>query len=123
MKIANGFAAFLLLATVSVPVLADSNAVAAMADILAGMNHFPSDEQKSRLESIATETEHKDLRVIANAIKRIEHQPSAADKKKMQAIMDDEAASSAEKRLAGAVLRFNHKAASEDAAALKKLAE
>jgi len=117
------FAAALLLA-LAPPALATEQAAAVMADIVAGMNHFPNDEQKSMLEDISSDEEvDENLRTIAEAISNIEHQPADADKAKLQAIVEDEQADEAEKTLAGAVLRFNHQTAAEDKAALQALNE
>lgn len=104
--------------------LAEQNATAVMADILAGMNHFPSDEQKAMLADIAENDQvDAEQRAIAEAIANIEHQPTPEDREKLQAIVDDPEADEAEKTLAQAVLRFNHAAAEEDAAALQALSE
>lgn len=113
-----------ILLALALPALGNEQAAAVMADIVAGMNHFPSEEQKSTLEDIAADEEVDDnLRTIAEAISNIEHQPKDADKEKLQAIVQDNSADEAEKTLAGAVLRFNHQASAQDAAALRALTE
>jgi hypothetical protein len=117
------FAIALLLAA-GAPALADDQPAATMARILAGMNHFPSAEQKAELTGIAgDEAVDADLRAIAGAISSIEHKVGDKDRAKLQAILGDKSASEAEKTLAGAVIRFNHKVADDDAAALASLTD
>ena len=122
MNVIKTFGLTLLLA--AAPALADENAAAALAGILADMSHFPSEEQKAELAEISSRDEvDEDLRTIADAIAGIEHQASDSAEAELQAIVDDPEAGEAEKTLAAAVIRFHHQPAEEDAAALQAMAQ
>ena len=104
----------------ALPARADQ--AATLADIVAGMDHFPSEEQKATLAEIQQdESAEENLRTIAGALANVQHQPAEADRAKLQAIVDDEAASEEAKTLAAAVLNFNHKVQETDLAALEAL--
>lgn len=126
MNIVSAFVAgsLLLLAVQLQAAEPDSEPAAVMADIVATMNHFPSDEQKATLAGIAGDSQvDENLRAIAEVIAGVQHQPSGADRQKLQEIADDDSASDEARTLAGALLRFEHKAASQDVAALDALSE
>lgn len=106
------------------PAWADGHTESTLAEILTGMNHFPSDAEKATLNEIAQDTGVSDnLRAIAAAIAGIAHTPSAEAQARLNGILSSDAASEAEKALAVAVLRFEHKLSNEDAAALAELAD
>ncbi|MBL4582827.1 MAG: hypothetical protein JKY29_13530 [Gammaproteobacteria bacterium] len=99
--------------------LADAaSAQKTIVDILAGMNHFPSDEQKAELMSIAAdENSGRGLQMVATAVSNIQHAPDAEGKASMEMLIDYERASDDLKALAAVVLGFNHMA-SDDAKAV-----
>lgn len=123
MKIVTS-AAFVLLLAAGTPALADQDTAPVLADMLLGMQHFPSAEQKSTLAEIAGDEQvDEDLRTIAEAIGAIEHQLPEAEQADVQAIVADPDATGAEKTLAEAVLGFKHQLASQDAEALRALTD
>lgn len=114
----------LLFLFAALPARAGEHAAATIADIVAGMNHFPTDEQKAKLAEIQQdESVDENLRTIAAAVANVQHQPAEADRAELQAIVDDEAATEEAKTLAAAVLNFNHKVQQTDLAALESLEE
>ncbi len=109
---------------ISAPVLAAHHEVPALADILAGMNHFPSEAQQATLTAIGNdEAVASNLRTIAMAVVHIQHKVPDSYRARLDAIVADPDASDAERTLAGAALRFNHNATAEDSAALMALTE
>jgi hypothetical protein len=106
----KNIALILALGLFSSAALAQSSAKT-IADIVASVNHFPSDEQKSTLMAIANDSSNSEaIRAIAKAVHDMQHAASAADKEKLQAIAADAAASGAERTLAEVVAGFNHMA-------------
>lgn len=99
--------------------LADAaSAQKTIVDILAGMNHFPSDEQKTELMAIAAdENSGRGMQMVATAVSNIQHAPDAEGKASMEMLIDYERASDDLKALAAVVLGFNHMA-SDDAKAV-----
>ena len=123
MKIVTA-AAFALLLASGVPALADEHIAPTLADMLVGMQHFPSAEQKATLGEIAADEQvDEDLRIIAGAISNIEHQVPEDEQPALQAIIDDDSAGEAAKTLARAALGFNHQLSAEDKEALLALGE
>jgi hypothetical protein len=113
-----------IFAAVSVPAMAASDAVQTMTAILIEMNHFPSDEQRAVLTSIADDSDQtENVRRIARAIASIAHQAAEEEKESMNAVLADQSATSAEQALARAVNRFNHQADPDDVEALRSLHE
>lgn len=97
-------------------------AVKTMAGILAGLNHFPSADQKAELQAIASDTNSSDAtKTIAQAIHDMQHSVSAADKEKLQAIASDANASEGEKTLAEVLAGISHQPSAEAKAKLEKL--
>jgi len=91
-----------------------ASAQKAIANIVAGINHFPSDAQKQQLQAIADdESAGSSMQVIASAVINIQHAANAEGKAAMaQIIVDGEAPDSA-KALAKIVMAFNHVASAE----------
>ncbi|MEQ8483461.1 MAG: hypothetical protein RIB46_03775 [Pseudomonadales bacterium] len=115
---------FVLCIAAGMPAWADGHTASTLADILTGMNHFPSEADKAALNEVAADATVSDnLRAIADAIAGIAHTPTAEDQARLNGILASDAASAQEKTLAKAVLRFEHKLTVEDAAALGSLAE
>jgi hypothetical protein len=103
-------ALILMLGLFSSAALAQSSAKT-IADIVASVNHFPSDAQKSTLMAIANDDSNSAaIRAIAKAVHDMQHAASAADKEALAAIAADAGASSAERTLAEIVGAFNHMA-------------
>ena len=89
-----------LLGLFSSTALAQSSAKA-IADIVASVNHFPSDAQKMTLNEIANDAANSNaIRVIAKAVHDMQHAVAAADKTVLEGIAADSSASAAERTLA-----------------------
>lgn len=113
-----------LLVAFGAPALAAHHEAGTVADILTGMNHFPSESEKQTLTAIGNDEAVSDnLRTIAMAVASVQHQVPDSYQAELEAIAADPAASDVEKTLAGAALRFNHKLAAEDSSALMALTE
>ena len=121
MRFATAVALVALLIT-GQPASADTSAASTLAGILLTMQHFPSEEQKATLETIASDEQvDKDLRIIAGAISNIQHQVPDEEHAALQAIVDDPSASEAAKTLAAAALAFKHQLPAENSTALQAL--
>ena len=93
-----------------------------IADIVASMNHFPSDEEKVTLLAIAEmESYPESLRDMANTVANIQHFATDEGKEAMARIMANEEASDEAKSVAGVVASFLHSASDEDKAMLAAL--
>jgi hypothetical protein len=116
--------ALVLCIAAGMPAWADGHTASTLADILTGMNHFPSEADKAALSEVAADATVSDnLRAIADAIAGIAHTPTAEDQARLNGILASDSASAEEKTLAKAVLRFEHKLTVEDAAALESMTE
>ena len=86
----------------------DAESIKTMANIMIHLNHYPSDSEKSKLQTIADNSKSQDIRIIAIAIKDLRHTPSSADKVQLQKVMDDKQASHELKQLASIVYHVHH---------------
>lgn len=92
-----------------------------IADIVVGLNHFPSDDDLDALDQIiATSELTQGVREMANAVAGIEHVANEESRGAMEAIQENAQAPDRAKALAGIIEGFSH-TASDDAK--KKLAE
>ncbi len=90
-----------------------------IADIVASLNHFPSDADKATLAEIAGNDAYpQGLRNMANAVANINHSASAEAKEQMAAIQANDAAPEGAKALAGVIASVNHVASDEAKATL-----
>ena len=103
--------------------LADAaSAQKTIVGILAGMNHFPNDAQKSELMAIAgDESSGRGMQMIATAVGGIQHAPTDEGKASMNQIIGYAQASANVKALAEVVLGFNHMASADAKATLAGL--
>lgn len=86
-----------------------SEAVQTMANILAELNHFPSDENKEALkELISDERTTEQERVVAEALMNVAHQVSAEDKPLLEALIENASAPDAVQTLAEVIVNLNH---------------
>ncbi len=93
-----------------------------VADIVVSMNHFPSDDDKAALATIAANEElPQGLRDMATTITNIEHQPNEEGKAAMARIQESEEAPDRAKTLAGMIASFNHMLNDEQKATLAGL--
>ncbi len=97
-----------------------SSATDIMAEILIGLNHFPTDTDASFLDEIHADPEAtSDEKVLANIIKRIQHKPQAED---VSVLVRLSRSDSTELRLlAEAVLSIEHQVAADEKAALEAM--
>ena len=80
-----------------------------MADIMINLEHFPTADEKKKLQSVLDSASSTDQeKIIANAIIHIQHSPTAEDKDKLQLIMDNTIATSTVNTLAKIVQSFSH---------------
>ena len=88
-----------------------------ISDIVASLNHFPSDADKAALAEIsANESLPQGLRNMADTVANISHAASAEGKAAMASIQANDAAPEGAKALAGVIANLNH-VASDDAKA------
>ena len=100
----------------------DHSAAGTMAEILTGLNHYPSDGEKATLNKIAADSHATaNEKAIAKAIVNLNHSVAAGDKDKLMAITKDAAASATDKDLASILLSLNHKPSDADKAKLKMI--
>ena len=94
-----------------------------LVDILASINHFPSDADKAALADIAgNDALPEGLRNMATVVSNISHAASAEGKAMMASMQASDAVPEPAKVLAGIIANFNHMASDEAKAALATLA-
>jgi hypothetical protein len=80
-----------------------------MADIMINLEHFPTEDEKQKLQSILYSDSSTDQeKIIANSIMNIQHSPNAEDQDKLQLIIDNTTATSTVNTLARIVQSFSH---------------
>ncbi|MGB3610765.1 MAG: hypothetical protein WA987_10360 [Cellvibrio sp.] len=104
--------------------LAESNAIATMARIVAELNHYPSAEHKETLAAISQDEANSEAtRAIAEAIHNVEHKAKPDDLEKLKVVSETESATEEEKQLAEIVMNLNHSVSAETKKALEALAK
>jgi hypothetical protein len=102
---------------------APSQNIKTMAGILAGLNHFPSADEKKTLQGIddsATATAPE--KTLAEALLHVQHTVPAADKTKLEAVTKDQSTPESARTIAGILLHLNHTPSDTEKADLKKIA-
>jgi hypothetical protein len=90
-----------------------------IADIVASLNHFPSDEDKAVLAEIAANVNYPEgLRNMATAVSNISHAATAEGKEMMAAVQANMQAPESARALAGVIANVNHMASDEAKATL-----
>ncbi len=110
------FAALAVIGLFSQPTLAQEpgDALKQIADIVASLNHFPSDSDKATLAEISgNDSFPQDLRSMADAVANISHAPTAEGKEAMAAIQANTDAAESARALAGIIAGINHVASAE----------
>ena len=93
-----------------------------IADIVASLNHFPSDSDKATLAEISgNESFPQGLRNMADAVANISHAPTAEGKEALAAIQASSDAPDSAKTLAGIIASINHTASADAKATLAEL--
>lgn len=100
--------------------LSAGNAVKTMAQILIGLNHYPSAAEKDKLKGMMSSMTANE-KIIATAMINLNHSASAADKKKLAVIMKSNSATAGEKALAKIVAGLNHMVSADDKKVLSGL--
>lgn len=97
----------------------NDSALLEIADILSGINHFPSDADKSRLMVIAQDDSLvQGVRDMATTVSAIQHFPNDAGKQAMADIMANTQAPEKAKTVASIIANFAHMVNAEDKARL-----
>ena len=102
--------------------VSEGGAVATMATIVIGLQHFPSDADKTALAAIADGDGSSSVKAVASAIANISHKVSADDQATLAAIAADEGEPAKLRELASIVSGVNHVPSAEAVAALQGLA-
>ena len=100
----------------------NAGAIKDVADIVASINHFPSDADKARLMAISGNDSLFDgIRAMATAVSNISHAANADGKAAMAALQAMDQLPDRAKALAGIIGSFNHMASDEGKATLAEL--
>lgn len=102
----------------------DPNAAAVkqIADIVVGLNHFPSDADIATLDGIIANGElAQGVRDMANTVANIEHSANEEGRGAMEAIQTSSQAPDRAKVLAGIIANFSHGASDDSKAQLVQL--
>ena len=118
------FAAVAVMGLLSQPALAQEpgGALKQIADIVASLNHFPSDSDKATLAEISgNDSFPQGLRNMADAVANISHAPTDEGKAALAAIQANAEAPDSAKTLAGIIASINHTASADAKATLAEL--
>jgi len=98
-----------LLSTSAMAQNANRDALKTIADIVASLNHFPSDADKAALAEISGNDGLADgVRAMADTVANISHSASDEGKAAMAAIQSNDAAPDYAKQLAGIIAGVSH---------------
>jgi len=123
-RITKLFAALALIGLFSQPTLAQEpgDALKQIADIVASLNHFPSDSDKATLAEISgNDSFPQALRNMADTVANISHSATAEGKEAMAAIQANMDAPESARTLAGIIASINHVASADAKATLAEL--
>ena len=100
----------------------NASAIKEVADIVASINHFPSDADKARLMAISDDDSLFDgIRAMATAVSNIAHAANADGKAAMASLQAMDQIPDRPKALAGIIANFNHMASADAKATLAEL--
>ncbi len=86
-----------------------------IADIVVGLNHFPSDDDLATLDQIIANSELiQAVREMANAVAGIEHVCNEESRAAMEAIQKNAQVPARTRALAGIIESFSHNAGDDD---------
>lgn len=123
MKRQHWFYALITALGLVISVGAQAGAVGEMSNMIIGLNHYPSDAEKARLQEIASDANASaQEKTIATALMNMQHSVSDDDKAKLKQIADDAAAPANIREVAGILMTISHKPSADDKAKLQKLA-
>jgi len=101
---------------------ADSAAMQQIATLVTTLNHFPSDDDLTTLDTIIANSElSAEVHLMADTVANIEHSANDAGKVHMQAIAGDANASDQARGLAEVIANLNHMVSDTAKAQLAKL--
>ena len=100
----------------------NASAIKEVADIVASINHFPSDADKDRLMAISDDDSLFDgIRAMATAVSNFAHAANADGKAAMASLQANDQAPDRAKALAGIIANMNHMASADAKATLAEL--
>ena len=100
----------------------NASAIKEVADIVASINHFPSDADKDRLMAISDDDSLFDgIRAMATAVSNIAHAANADGKAAMASLQANDQIPDRAKALAGIIGNMNHTASADAKATLGEL--
>ena len=100
----------------------NASAIKEVADIVASINHFPSDADKDRLMAISDDDSLFDgIRAMATAVSNFAHAANADGKAAMASLQANDQIPDRAKALAGIIGNMNHTASAEAKATLGEL--
>ena len=100
----------------------NASAIKEVADIVASINHFPSDADKDRLMAISDDDSLFDgIRAMATAVSNFAHAANADGKAAMASLQAMDQIPDRPKALAGIIANFNHMASADAKATLAEL--
>jgi len=98
-----------------------SDSVRTMSMVLNFLNHYPGDDEKTKLKKIiSSKKATSQEKVIATAILNLHHGATDKDKAKLSSVISDSSTAGPAKDIAKIVKGLSHKASSSDKAVLKK---
>jgi len=114
---------FLLLLLLWLPSLSiAAEASKTLANVLGGLNHFPSETDKQALDSIAGDNSATAAeKVLAGIVSRVAHHPSTEDKMILTDMLKNPDTSAIDKAIATAIMNLNHHATAADLDAINLL--
>ncbi len=86
----------------------------AMAQIVSGLKHFPSDSEKKQLNDIISHSDDASIKAIATALVNMRHSVKDDDKTQLTNIINNANAVSSHQILAKIIRDINHKPTSAD---------
>lgn len=105
------------------PVVADTDTIRTLARITMNLENSPSDKEMTILKAIIdSEDSSEEEAAIAMALSNMQHKVTGADAERLQDIFDDDLSDTSSRKLAGIVLRINHRPGDDDKVALAALA-
>ena len=100
----------------------NASAIKEVADIVASINHFPSDADKDRLMAISDDDSLFDgIRAMATAVSNFAHAANADGKAAMASLQANDQIPDRAKALAGIIGNMNHTASADAKATLGEL--
>ena len=111
-----------LLAADSPAKSSQASAINSIAQILIGLNHQPSKEQKQSLQQIIDDQAVSgNTRNLAAVLAKINHKPAKADKMLLDMVVSDKNATAKEQNIAKILRNLDHQASNEEKQTLQQM--